>query len=132
MYAMFSKVKKWWDFGNAVGMKRVKIHRILQRYEDIFHEACVCVSEYMFRQAGVICSSQCPRSNQSVNTGGARLISQTSSISSLVSKTDALGNKTNQYTSSQSSPPAQSQDIVSICHQPCHLFLSGITILFTW
>lgn len=77
----------------------------------MFHEVSVC--ECMCRQAGAICSPQGPRSNQSINRGGARLISHPSSLPSFVPKTDALGNKANQYTSSQSSPPAQSQDIIS-------------------
>lgn len=70
----------------------------------------VCVSVW---QAGAICSPQGPRSNQSVSGGGVRLISHPSSLPSLVPKTDALGNKANQYTSSQYSPAPRSQDVMS-------------------
>lgn len=83
--------------------------------EEILGDKCVClcVCVTVCRQAGAICSSQGPWSNQSVSGGGERLISHPSSLPSLVPKTDALGNKTNQYTSSQPSPSTQSQDIIS-------------------
>lgn len=85
----------------------------------------------MCRQAGAICSPPGPRSNQSVSGGGAWLISHPSSLPSLVPKTDAVGNKANQYTSSRTSPAPSPKTLPAVCHQECHLFLSGITILFT-
>lgn len=71
--------------------------------------SCVCVC----RQAGAICSPQGLPSYQSVNAGGAWLISHPSSPLSLIPKNDALGNKANQYASLQPSLSMQSQDIIS-------------------
>lgn len=68
----------------------------------------MCV--YVCTDKRTICSLQGPLSNQSVNRGGAQLISHPSSLPSLVPKTDALGNKANQYTPSQSSLPTQRQE----------------------
>lgn len=61
---------------------------------------CLCVC----RQEGAICSPLGPQSNQSVNRGGAQLISHPSSRPTLIPKTDALGNMANQYTSLQTPP----------------------------
>lgn len=98
--------------------------------DDKFVCMCVCVCTCQVhvsvcRQAGAICSPQGPLSNQSVNGGGAQLISHHSSLPSLVPKTDALGNKADQYTSSQSFTSTQSQDVISRLSSGMSLVLIG-------
>lgn len=82
----------------------------------------------MCRQAGAICSSRCPLSNQSVSGGGAWLISH-SPHPHLSPKTDALGNQANQYASS---PQSHSLSLIPSLSPParalpgrCRPFVTG-------